>query len=474
MKGEKRELVTGFFAPQNSKTNSVFWLGENKITREEVPKEAIAEIVKSPKYPMWLLRHSIGTGEWQEEYADWTREEYLNGTHDTKIKKYFRNGNLKSLNYNGMHVPVSESGYSHPVGPIHAGVIEPGHFRFSLEGEHIQSLDIRLGFQTRDIRKKIIGLSALPATHMIESISGDSSVAYSTAASRIYEMASGFSESVDMKLWRAVLLEVERVAIHIGDIGAIGADIGYYPIHGVCSTERGVPLGIMERLVGNRFGRFANLPGKVVISEKCNPQVILEILNLLKNLKKTMEFHFSKMRKNPTIKERLENCGMITKQQAYRNAYVGMVWRCTGLKGDLRFQEDVYKSTPKPMNLELEELKGDAWSRLLLRYQEVVHSIDWLLEALPLLNLNLKTLKIQEIAELKTKPGIYFQAVEGWRGPVLISLVLDDKSRVVEGYFRDPSVLNWHSLELAVRKELIGDFPLNNKSFNLSYVGVDL
>lgn len=144
---------------------------------------------------------------------------------------------------------------------------------------------------------------------------------------------------------------------------------------------------------------------------------------------------------------------------------------------DMRYSEPLYQTAKYPLdlNLEREYLQGDAWSRFYLRFLEVKNSITWLEKILPELDITKigkGPLYLQKIK--KFKPGLYFQSVEGWRGSVLVALELNAKGQIEEAYIRDPSVLNWHALELAVRGELIGDFPLNNKSFNLSYVGFDL
>ncbi|HMV45923.1 MAG TPA: metal (Ni/Fe) hydrogenase large subunit, partial [Leptospiraceae bacterium] len=130
---------------------------------------------------------------------------------------------------------------------------------------------------------------------------------------------------------------------------------------------------------------------------------------------------------------------------------------------------------PFDLNLEREHLNGDAWARFYLRFLEIKASVAWLEKILPELDLSKAgNGSLQILSKTKFKSGIYFQSVEGWRGSVLAALDINTKGIIQEAYVRDPSVLNWHALELAVRGELIGDFPLNNKSFNLSYVGFDL
>ncbi|HMZ60244.1 MAG TPA: metal (Ni/Fe) hydrogenase large subunit, partial [Leptospiraceae bacterium] len=155
----------------------------------------------------------------------------------------------------------------------------------------------------------------------------------------------------------------------------------------------------------------------------------------------------------------------------------GMAARCTGAVQDLRLSQKIYTETGLTLWNEehSDQLTGDAWSRLYLRYVEFQNSCEWLMKVIPSLNVNISPEEGFSILKRKDfQPGLYFSSVEGWRGPVLMALEISKEGKVLDSYIRDPSVLNWHALELAVRGELIGDFPLNNKSFNLSYIGVDL
>ena len=148
---------------------------------------------------------------------------------------------------------------------------------------------------------------------MAEAISGDTAVAYSTAFSRIYEEAAGIKVSDEVKLIRMVLLEVERVAVHIGDLGALAGDIGYYPLHGVCATDRGVPLGVMETLTGSRFGKGAIFPGEVRLNKNLNLSILISLAANLINCFRRVEYQFMRAVNSSTIRERLDDCGKITK-----------------------------------------------------------------------------------------------------------------------------------------------------------------
>ena len=474
------EFVTGLF---HSKKNSCFYkFLQNNESVKMIPVKDVKfkDIVKDIRIPIWLIRHSLGIASGEENYSEIDIESIHNSGERRKLEldhSMIGNSEIRDLNYRGISVNVKSDSYSHAVGPIHAGIIEPGHFRFSVTGEYIQHLNIRLGFQKRNILELIKDKTPLAAISLAEAISGDTAVAYSTAFSRIYEEAAGIKVSDEVKLIRMVLLEVERVAVHIGDLGALAGDIGYYPLHGVCATDRGVPLGVMETLTGSRFGKGAIFPGEVRLNKNLNLSILISLAANLINCFRRVEYQFMRAVNSSTIRERLDDCGKITKMQVLHNSFIGMPARATGLRMDMRYSEPLYQTAKYPLdlNLEREHLKGDAWSRFYLRFLELKNSITWLEKILPELDItkaNTGRLLIQKIN--KFKPGVYYQSIEAWRGSILDVLDINAKGEIEEAYLRDPSVLNWHALELAVRGELIGDFPLNNKSFNLSYVGFDL
>lgn len=474
------EFITGIF--YNKRTTTYFKFLQTNESVKMVPLKDVKfkEIVKEVRFPIWLLRHSLGVKSGEEDYSEVDIESIKNSNERRRLEleaAAVGKSEIRDLNFRGIAVNVQPDSYSHAVGPIHAGIIEPGHFRFSVTGEYIQHLNIRLGFQKRNILEMLKDKSPLAAIPIAEAISGDTAIAYSTAFSRIYEEAAGLKVSQEVKLIRMVLLEVERVAVHIGDIGALAGDIGYYPLHGVCATDRGVPLGVMEALTGSRFGKAAIFPGEVRLNKNLNLSVLITLAANLINCFRRVEYQFMRAVNSSTIRERLDDCGRITKMQVLHNSIIGMPARATGLRMDMRYSEPLYQTAKYPLdlNLEREHLNGDAWARFYLRFLEVKNSIAWLEKILPELDVSRAgngDLLVQKVK--KFKPGIYFQSVEGWRGSVLVALDINTKGQIVEAYIRDPSVLNWHALELAVRGELIGDFPLNNKSFNLSYVGFDL
>ncbi len=474
----EHQIVDGVFSFDNKSYKKVShnYLGE--YTVEEI--KSFSELIEDETIPVWLLRHGIGVSHGEEDTTSFIRtpkSEYNYSQERKSELLYSINKNqIYNLDYNGLKIPLDSGGYSHAVGPIHAGVIEPGHFRFFVKGEIIQHLTIRLGFQKRMIVDLLKGKKAINVIPISETISGDTSVGYSIAFSKIFEKAGKIAIEDDKEILRHILLEVERCAIHIGDIGAISGDIGYYPLHGVCATDRGVPLGVMEALTGSRFGKGAIFPGELRLNKKLKKENLKTISeNLWKGFLR-VEFEFLRAVNNSTIRERLQECGKITRKMVRQNGFIGMPARATGLEMDMRKNENLYnKYYPINLHHKDENLTGDAWARFYLRYLELKSSVEWLCKMIPEINPELRGTGEYLVQKIKNfTPGLYFQSVEAWRGPVFLALEIAKDGSITNSYIRDPSVLNWHALELAVRGELIGDFPLNNKSFNLSYVGFDL
>ena len=473
-------FLTGIFKCESSGDIRLYRWFDNAISESAVPLSGLAEIESHSGAPVALLRHAYGVASGgAEDYSNSTFESYSSEDREQQIADArLPNGNLRDLSYQGFKSAPLAHSYVHAVGPIHAGVIEPGHFRFSLQGEHIRNLRIRLGFQRRGLLKKLVGTDALKAFPLIETVSGDTSVGYSMALSEVYEHAWNLEPSFETAWWKRLLLEVERIAIHVGDLGAIAGDIGFYPLQGVGAADRGVPLGVMESLTGSRFGRSAIWPGTVRLREGLTQADLLKLAERIEEVTARVLKEFNRACSAPSVPERLQGRGRITRADVRRNGFVGMPARCTGLECDLRLTDSVLATLPVTLNLKLncEDLEGDAWARFHLRAQELERSAAWIAASLRKIKLpSTSKLRVEDMRkERSVKPGVYFSAVEAWRGPLLVACDFGANGLIRQAYVRDPSVLNWHALELAVKGELIGDFPLNNKSFNLSYVGVDL
>lgn len=352
------------------------------------------------------------------------------------------------------------------VGPIHAGVIEPGHFRFECQGERVYNLEIMLGYQHRGVEDLMV---KHPTVQLAESICGDSAIAYAMAYSQTIEELCGAQISTKAKLIRRIALEMERIAIHIGDLGAILGDIAYLMGKETYGVTRTLVINTMLEISGSRFGRGLIAEGGVNFDiNKAMAQKIVETLNYVKTTVKKMTHAALN---SSTVMSRLEKTGSLSREFATELNLVGMIGRSCGLSVDSRFdfKDEFYA------DLERKSFKAtnDAYSRFYVRYKEIIESISFV-EAL------LKKLENFDEQELCTKCGNYIpnsfalSVVEGWRGELVHIATTDGTGKLTRYKIKDPSFNNWFGLALAVRGNGISDFPLCNKGFDLSYCGFDL
>lgn len=373
-----------------------------------------------------------------EDYSDLKEEDYLSDNRGKNLSLHQKTGIVRDLAYHGLHVPFHEGTYSHAVGPIHAGIIEPGHFRFIVEGEEIRHLTIRLGFQHRGIREKILGKSMSVVLPFSETISGDTSVGYAVCFSKVYEEMIGIKVSQNIALFRSFLVELERIAVHIGDLGGISEDIGYYPLYGVCVTDRGAALGLMETWTGNRFGKAAVRPGRVRVNKRITAKQAKDaFFNLKKVYFKRVRPQILRALSVSTLKERMQGCGFISELDVEKNGFLGMVARMAGVEDDLRIDNPDYPGwTALPLKEEHHHYNGDVWARMYIRYTEIEQSLKWMethlddLDWEALWSENDRTQGNQIEKDWKPKAGIYTAAVEAWRGPLLVSLDFDNEGLV--------------------------------------------
>ncbi len=353
------------------------------------------------------------------------------------------------------------------VGPIHAGVIEPGHFRFMCNGEKVYDLEIRLGYQSRGVEDLFL---QNPTNQLAESVCGDSVIAYNLAYSRIMEALTNTEISNRAQLIRLIALEMERAAIHIGDLGAIAGDTAYQMGNAIFGATRTLVINSMLEICGSRFGRGLVKTGGVNfdISEELAEKILKTFEKVAADVKRTMTTMF----KSPSVISRLEKTGVVSFDNAKALGLVGMAGRASGVELDSRFD------FPDKWFVDKDDKKfnatGDVYSRTRLRYKEIMQS----------LSLIRKFMKI--LPEYKNEPlcnvannglsGEKFvvSIVEGWRGEVVHCAITNSLGKLSRYKIKDPSFNNWYGLAMAVRNNGISDFPLCNKSFNLSYCGNDL
>ena len=354
--------------------------------------------------------------------------------------------------------------------PIHAGVIEPGHFRFMCNGETVYHLEIMLGYQHRGIEDM---MQNRPSNQLAESICGDSVIAHNLAYSQVMELLKGIEVSDRASLIRKAALEMERIAIHIGDLGAIAGDIAYLMGASVFGATRTLVINTMLEFCGSRFGRgFVNVGG---VNFDLSNELIDSALKTLDKVSKDVERMTNTMLKNSTVMSRLEKTGTVSLERAKEIGLVGMAAKACGVELDSRF--DYPDKWMSELNIERKPFKGvgDVNSRFKLRYKEIMESISMVKKIFA----KLKTQSGEQILadginNPYSRDSFAISITEGWRGEVVHIAMTDINGKISKYKIKDPSFNNWYGLALAVRNNGVSDFPLCNKSFNLSYSGNDL
>ena len=364
------------------------------------------------------------------------------------------------------------------VGPVHAGVIEPGHFRFQCYGETVMHLEISLGFQHRGLENLLAQSPPHRALKLVECAAGDSSIAHATAWCALHEHLAGQAAAERGQALRSVALELERLACHTGDLGALGGDVGFLPTSSWCGRIRGDFLNMTALLCGNRFGRGMVAHGGVKHDVDATLQNLL--LEKLAAAHRDVRGAVDILLDNAGVVDRFEGTGTVTQVQARDMGLVGVAARASGLARDARWHYPLAPEPAAPARLRFTD-GGDVLARAAVRSAELddsVHIIRQTLETLPQAPCrNATTNATMGAAPLPPplqKGKLAMALVEGWRGTVCHAGISGPDGRLAFHKVVDPSFHNWMGLALALRDQEISDFPLCNKSFNLSYCGHDL
>jgi Ni,Fe-hydrogenase III large subunit/Ni,Fe-hydrogenase III component G len=350
--------------------------------------------------------------------------------------------------------------YEIPVGPVHAGLIEPGHFRFSVVGETILKMTARLWYVHRGIERMLQGVDVASGLQIAERISGDTTVGHSLAYCMAVEEARGLVVSDDALVLRAVLLEMERLYNHVADVGALCNDVSFGVADARASVIREQLLRLNESVTGHRLLRGAISVGATSVKRLPSRSELLDVAEQFESLVRLAT-------SNSVVVDRFEGTAVLSAKDALAIGTLGVVARASGLAIDARAQHP-FLASPSPFEPVIHQA-GDVMARFDQRVGEVRASLR-LVEQLCAMATPLAGRSEVVTPALGSGLGL----VEGWRGTIVHRVELDRDGMISRGRVVDPSFHNWPALSIALADTIVPDFPLANKSFNLSYAGNDL
>jgi Ni,Fe-hydrogenase III large subunit len=353
------------------------------------------------------------------------------------------------------------------VGPIHAGVIEPGHFRFQCHGELVYHLEIILGYQHRGIEKLLLKASSSQQNNLCESITGDTVIGHSMAHALAVEALSNTSVGLRAQVLRSIAEELERIAMHLTGLGGIANDVGYAIGSASYGRLRTLVINSTALLCGSRFGRGFIVPGGLQFNpaDKAIEALKRNLHIVQKDVLAVNEVLFN----STSVLGRLEHTGTVETEWAQSIGMVGPAARASGIDVDTRsqFPYGAYKFIHLPL---ITLSSGDVFARAHIRSLEIDESLRFIFDQLE----NLPSGSVLSETDTALPNNGVVSLTEGWRGEIAHCTFTDSTGAWKQYKIKDPSFHNWYGLGLALRNEAISDFPLCNKSFDLSYSGHDL
>jgi len=358
------------------------------------------------------------------------------------------------------------------VGPIHAGIIEPGHFRFICNGENVLHLEIQLGWQHRGIEQLFLDKkNNLQRNLLAENIAGDTVIGHTTAFTQTIEALADKQVSEQRHIEQALALELERIAIHTGDISGLCTDIAYHFGSNVFGILRTAIINFTQFWCGNRFGKSliriagTNFPFTEELKE--------ELLNVLEKFETQFEEMVKLTFRLPSVQNRFDFIGIVTQEQAKMIGTVGLSARMSQIQRDTRTSHpnNAYKKFPyETITVD----SCDVFARFVLKKREIRKSIAWIRNVMKNYTFDASKDEKPDYQQKLQPNRLAISLVEAWRGEVCHCAITDKAGKLSHYKIKDPSMHNWKALELSLRNVEISDFPINNKSYNLSYCGHDL
>ncbi|HEY8658563.1 MAG TPA: NADH-quinone oxidoreductase subunit C [Hanamia sp.] len=466
MKSERSHCVNYYGFPYNNKIKLICCIANDELN--DIKISSCVVDAKQP-YPSFT-KHKLIFEKFEREIHENFGIKYSDHPWLKPVRypfnRFDKNNNIEGYPFFEIE---SEELHEVGVGPIHAGIIEPGHFRFICNGEQILHLEIQLGYQHRGIEQLFLEKKKLlQRITLAENIAGDSVTGHTVAFVNLWESLCNFKPGRNLQFSRTLALELERVAVHTGDLSGMCTDVAYQLGSAVYGRLRTPLINYFQKWCGNRLAKGLIRAGKT--NFPFTQELASELTSLLDDYEKDFEEISEELFSMPSVLARFEKTGVVTSEQAAILGTVGISARMSAIERDIRssHHHDLY---PELHHQLLIKNHGDVHSRGRLRKKEIDQSIGYirqLIKNLPKEDDNVFPLS-------GPSPNSFsLSLVEGWRGEICHCAITDDKGELIHYKIKDPSFHNWLAVALAVRNNEISDLPICNKSFDLSYCGHDL